>query len=229
MFSSWIIVVLVAATPSPRAVLDKVQKVYKSAGDLEASFSQSFTGGLRRRTTVESGVLWAKSDGRVRWEYNEPVAKYFIYDGKAAYFYEPTHSQVTIFDDFGQSDLAKALAFLLGRGKLLKDFDVENCSEYCRFATEHEIAIRLIPKKTMGNLETVILVVNKKTYRVSMSAMVDSLGYETAYRFKNVKFKAKLDAKRFDFKTPPGVQELRASAQLNKPELDDAAESEVGK
>src|SRR5262245_58384914 len=122
-----LIAVIGAAAPSPEAVVQRVQAVYEKAGDLEADFTQSYVEKLRGKTRVESGHLWAKKDGRVRWEYREPVPKYFVFDGKDAFFYEPENAQVTEFEKFEDSDLSNALRFLLGKGDLAKRFTVAAC------------------------------------------------------------------------------------------------------
>ena len=69
-------------------------------------------------------MLWAKPDGRVRWSYLDPVRKDFVFDGEAAYFYEPENAQVTVFERFQDSPLANAVQFLWGQGDIEATFDV---------------------------------------------------------------------------------------------------------
>src|SRR2546427_3529112 len=106
------------AAASPQQVLAEVQAAYRLGGDLEANFTHIYIDKLRGKTRVESGKLWAKRDGRVRWSYLDPVRKDFVFTGERALFYEPDNAQVTIFDEFKHSPLFEALRFLWGQGSL---------------------------------------------------------------------------------------------------------------
>jgi len=196
---------------TPEQVLDRVQETYRQAGDIEARFVQSHISKLRGKKREEHGRLWTKADGRVRWQYEKPVRKYFIYDGRNAFFYEPENAQVTVFENFDDSDLSNALRFLLGQGELRERFDVKPCPKDCRAGEPGDDVIALWPKKPLGNVDHVLLVVNPKVNRVRMSVVFDALGNRTDYLFADVKFHAKITDKKFQFKTPEGVQELRAT------------------
>ena len=70
---------LLVSTPSPEKVLADVRAAYLGAGDIEAEFTQVNVDQLRGKKRKESGKLWAKKDGRVRWSYLDPVRKDFVY------------------------------------------------------------------------------------------------------------------------------------------------------
>ena len=204
---------ILAATPSPQQLLADVHRTYLRAGDIEARFEQTYVGGLRARKKVETGRLWAKQDGRVRWQYDEPEPKYFVFDGKTAYFYEPHNSQVMVFDDFKTSKLSVALELLIGRADVSQHFTVEACQAHCDLARDGSTVLELVPKEIIANVERIALVVDPATKRVTRSVLFDSLGYRTEYAFTEVTFNASIPDSKFRFQTPPGVQELRA-AQL---------------
>jgi len=110
--NAWLIAAMVTAgtaehAPSPNAarLLGQVQTTYRTGGDLTAAFTQNYIDRLRPNPRVESGHLWAKKDGRVRWRYEQPNVKEFVFDGKRAHFYEPDNAQVTVFDNFVDSPL----------------------------------------------------------------------------------------------------------------------------
>ena len=190
--------------------LDQVHRAYSRAGDIQADFTQTWVGKLRGKKQ-ESGRLWAKQDGRVRWEYAKPERKFFIYDGKTAYFYEPQNSQVTVFDDFNQSQLSSALKFLMGRGAISEHFDVGPCQKKCDLGEPGDTVVRLTPKKPMASVDHVLLVIMSKTHHVRMSVVYDALGNRTEYRFSGLTAGVKVPDKKFEFKAPKGVQELRAT------------------
>src|SRR6266852_1293136 len=58
---------------------------YNHLKSFKAAFVEIYEGpGVSRS---ESGVLWLKKPGRMRWEYREPKEKLFLIDSENAYFY----------------------------------------------------------------------------------------------------------------------------------------------
>jgi outer membrane lipoprotein carrier protein len=58
---------------------------YNGMKSLRADFTESYSGGGIRRN--ESGTLWIKKPGKMRWDYLSPQKKVFVTDGSAAWFY----------------------------------------------------------------------------------------------------------------------------------------------
>src|SRR5580692_3817710 len=65
---------------------------YNHLRSLQAEFTEVFRGAGMDRT--ESGTLWLKKPGKMRWEYRSPKDKLFLSDGKDAWFYLPGDKQV---------------------------------------------------------------------------------------------------------------------------------------
>lgn len=112
---------------SPALQLAKrVDEHYNRLHSLRVHFTQSYDGmGMHR---VESGtLLLAKGgrfhDGRMRWTYEEPAGKLFIFDGKNAFFYTPGQSEVQRIPATQLSDLRSPLALLLGHADLPKQLE----------------------------------------------------------------------------------------------------------
>lgn len=200
-----------SASNSPDQVLSKVRATYLDAGDIEASFTQIYFDNLRGKKRQESGKLWATGDGRVRWSYQKPVRKDFIFDGKTAYFYEPENAQVTVFERFQDSPLSNALKFLWGQGDLKGTFDVKPCSKKCDMGEKGDLVVELWPKENIPTVDHSLLFVNPKTYRVRMSVVFDPLGNRTEYHFDKIKFGADIPDKRFNFVVPKGASVLRST------------------
>src|SRR5689334_15415492 len=96
MFLALSFCLALAPDPSaePKRIIERVQATYKAGGDLTASFKQTHVQKLLGKKKVETGHVWAKKDGRVRWTYDQTPSKEFVYDGKQAIFYEPENAQV---------------------------------------------------------------------------------------------------------------------------------------
>ncbi len=200
---------LVAAA-SPDATIARVQQTYQR-GDLCAAFEQTYVEKLRGKKRVESGRLWAKRDGRVRWTYEKPVHKDFVYDGKKAWFYEPDNAQVTEFEKFEQSPLWGAVRFLWGQGKLSDTFDISSCTANCPKAEPGTELVTLTPKKPVAAIDHVVLEIDPASGLVRRSVAYDALGNRTEYAFSDVQIGCNVPAKKLDFEVPKGVSVVRAS------------------
>jgi outer membrane lipoprotein carrier protein len=208
---SFALTVLVAAG-SPEATLARVQASYQR-GDLCAAFTQTYVEKLRGKKKVESGKLWARRDGRVRWTYEQPERKDFVYDGKAAWFYEPASAQVTQFEKFEQSPLWGAVRFLWGQGKLTDTFAVAACTSGCPKPDAGNELLALTPKKPLAAVDHVVLEVDPTTASVRRSTVYDSLGNRTEYAFDGVTLGCKVADEKLHFEVPQGVSVVRASGE----------------
>lgn len=195
--------------------LAKVQATYKGAGDVAGKFEQTYFDKVRGTKRLESGELWAKKDGRVRWSYKKPTKKDFVFTGSEAYFYEPENAQVTVFDSFKDSPVSNAMRFLWGQGELAKSFTASACDAKCVKADD-ATSIVMKPKEQLAAVEHIQLDVDTQTGRVKRSIVFDPLGNRTEYAFTSLDLEAKVADAKFAFTIPNGVSVLRANADEKK-------------
>ena len=88
---------------------------------------------------------------------------------------------------------------------------IKPCAKACLAGEAGDEVVALWPKEPLGNVDHVLLVVDATTHRVKSSVVFDALGNRTDYLFVEVKFNVQIADKKFKFKTPEGVQELRAT------------------
>ena len=214
MLSALLASIVFSTTPTDLSKLvERVQATYDSKTDISAGFTQTYVDALRGSKREEAGRLWAKSDGRVRWTYVKPIRKDFVYTGQAAYFYEPESAQVTVFEDFDQSQVSQALKFLWGQGDLRQSFEIQGCTVECRRAQEGETVLVLWTKTPIATVDKILLVVNTSSATVIRSVVLDPLGNETTYVLSDFDKTKVLDDRLFDFKVPEGVSVLKASGK----------------
>lgn len=196
--------------PAELKLVKRVQQEYAKAGDISAKFSQTFHDKLRGERPTESGLLWAKRDGRVRWSYRKPTRKDFVYTGMAAYFYEPENAQVTIFERFEESPLASAIQFLWGQGGILEHFGVAPCTEACLPVDGGGTSVLLTPIQPLPSVHRIQLTVDK-SHHVRQSLVFDPIGNRTRYQFDEIKFGQEVNPEKFEFRVPDGVSIIRAT------------------
>ena len=92
---------------------------YNRLRSLEAEFTEVYRGAGMERS--ETGTLWLKKPGKMRWEYRSPREKLFVSDGRDAWFYVPDDHQARKTAAKKLEDVRSPLAFLLGKTKLEKE------------------------------------------------------------------------------------------------------------
>jgi outer membrane lipoprotein carrier protein len=118
------ITAVTAHSQSPLSVhqlASAVDRHYNGLNSLRVTFVQEYAGmGMQRK---ESGTLLLKKPGRMRWDYEHPLGKLFLLDGKYAYFYTPGQPQATRIPAKELDDLRSPLRFLLGHTQVEKELN----------------------------------------------------------------------------------------------------------
>lgn len=199
----WLVLAPAFAAEAPLSTLLKgVEQRYNHAKTLEVFFSQRYT--MQGRARTESGHLWLRKPGRMRWEYSRPAGKLFVSDGKFVYFYSPSSNRAEKSKLKESEDLRAPLAFLLGK----LDFN----REFQSFTTTPQGADTFIKAKTKSNR----LPYNEVEFVVSPTYSIRHLlvrGQDRSvleYSFDGEKLNPPVDDSRFRFKLPPGAEFVEA-------------------
>jgi outer membrane lipoprotein carrier protein len=110
-----------AAPPDLDSSLRAIENRYNHAQSLKLNFSETYVTS-RRPAQAESGVLYLRKPGRMRWEYSTPAGKIFLADGKDTWLYTPEDHRAEKASLKLSEDDRAPLAFLLGKLDFHKDF-----------------------------------------------------------------------------------------------------------
>jgi outer membrane lipoprotein carrier protein len=181
----------------------RVDHHYNALHSLQAEFVEKYRGNGIDRT--ESGTLWIKRPGRMRWEYREPRAKLFITDGKTAWFYAPGDQQARSTPSRKLDDLRSPLAYLLGKAKLERVFENLAFAADTRPQAPGNLVLQGRPRGLAGHLSRVLLEVTPdgRIDRIIAEGQDDSV---TEYRFLESKEDGAIPDDRFRFVPPAGVE-----------------------
>ncbi len=102
-------------------LLGRIENRYNREQSLKLSFTETYAGG-RRLAQSESGVLYLRKPGRMRWEYTSPAGKLFISDGKEVFLYTPDDGPAQKSKLKESDDMHAPVAFLLGKLDFRKEF-----------------------------------------------------------------------------------------------------------
>ncbi|MEW5977026.1 MAG: outer membrane lipoprotein chaperone LolA [Acidobacteriota bacterium] len=193
--------------------MESLQKKYSQVRDLKMDFIQNFSA-PRRGLRSETGTLYLRRPGKMRWEYTTPTDKLFISDGKNVYFYLPDRRQVQKSRVKETQDLRLPFLFLLGRGNLKKDFSkVEWAVDERPFFQGNEILLAY-PKKSIDGLSKILMEFEPQRLQLQRIIIYDVDGSKSEFVFTNIQENTGLAERLFAFQIPPGVDVVGADHDL---------------
>jgi outer membrane lipoprotein carrier protein len=192
-----------SSAPDVHAIAQAVDNHYNHLRSLGAEFSQTYRGAGIERT--ESGTLWLKKPGKMRWEYHSPEQKLFLSDGKNAWLYLPADHQVRKTSVRKLDDLRSPLAFLLGKAHLEKELQGLSLAPDVPPLQPGDVVLRGAPKGLAGRVNQIMLEVTPEDY-IRRIIVEGADGSQTEYRFRDQKENVEVSDTRFRFTPPPGVE-----------------------
>ncbi len=147
----------------------------------------------------ESGELFLRKPGRMRWEYQKPSGKLFVSDGKNIFYYNPASNRAEKVNLKESEDLRTPLAFLLGKLDFDKDFGNIFAKE-----SGTETVITAQPKSDRLPYRRVEFTVSpqQEIRKLVITGQDESV---LTFNFWNERMNPVLDAKLFSFQLPPGA------------------------
>ena len=193
----------VAALPNVHAVAQAVDVHYNGLRALRADFVEIYQGSGTERT--ESGTLWLKKPGKMRWEYRSPEDKLFVGDGKDAWLYLPLERQARKSSMRKLSDLRSPLAFLLGKTKLEKELMGLSFAPDVATWKPDDLMLRGVPRGMEDQVRLVLLEITPQHQiaRIMIQGVDDSI---TEYRFSDQKENIDVANGQFHFAAPAGTE-----------------------
>ena len=209
-------------TPDPaKTIAHLLEQHYHNARTLRAVFLQRYSEGPRD-ARVESGTVFFRRPGQMRWEYDSPEQKLFLVDGKTVWFYVPYDHTVTRAPVKESSDWRTPLALLTGKVELSRLCSHVDLTEQTGVPPNHVI-LRCLPKgekKTPpragaprpesglpGDVDftEVLLEVDRSSGELARIEIRQPGGIELEYRFGSWQEDLPLSDAMFHFQVPLGV------------------------
>lgn len=185
-----------------------VDRRYNNLESLETQFTETYRGAGMSRN--ESGTLWLKRPGKMRWDYRVPRPKLFISDGHTAWFYVPGDQQVRKASVKRLDDFRSPLRYLLGKTKLEKEFSGLSLAPDVKPLDTADVVLRGIPKGMEDRVTQVLLEIAPDS-QIRAITIEEADGATTQFRFSDQKHNLQLSDSRFHFTPPPGVETVEAT------------------
>ena len=181
-------------------MLKDIEAHYNSAKTLEVGFQETLVQQGRRR--VESGILFLRKPGRMRWQYTAPAGKLLVSDGKTLYFFSPDSNRAEKMKLKETEDMRAPMAFLLGRLEFEKDFQAFSSKLDMKTG---RTSITATPKSDKMPYREVTFLVAEGS-RIDRLVVVGQDATVLEFDFSSEKVNPKLADSLFQFKLPPGAE-----------------------
>jgi outer membrane lipoprotein carrier protein len=186
-----------------KALAAAVDAHYNHLRSLETEFTEEYHGSGMERT--ESGTLWLKKPGKMRWEYRSPREKLFVSNGKEAWFYVPEERQARKTEAKKLEDIRSPLAFLLGKTKLEKELRGLSLAPDIAAAQAEDVMLRGVPQGLGDQVGEILLEITPE-HHILRIVIQEVDGTATEYRFDGMKEDLAVQDGRFEFKPPAGTE-----------------------
>ncbi len=178
---------------------------YRRAKTLEAVFLQTYRAG-ENDLRVESGRVYFRSPGLMRWDYEAPAKKLFLTDGHYAWFYVPANHTASRTPMRKSADWRTPFALLTGKadlGKLCSTLSIVPNPGWPGAPPPGHVVVDCRPKKHEDFVGAQIEV--DRASRIVRVTVEQAGGITTEVRFGNWKENIPLRKSLFRFSPPPGV------------------------
>jgi outer membrane lipoprotein carrier protein len=189
-----------------RVIARAVDQHYNRLKSLKSSFTEIYQGPGISRT--ESGTLWLKKPGRMRWEYREPREKLFLATPQTAYFYVPGERQARKTAIKNLDDIRSPLRYLLGKTRLEKELDGLSAAPDVPSIQAGDIVLRGVPKAMKDRISDVVLEISP-AHQIVRILIHEVDGTSTDFRFSQIEENVPVQDSLFRFTPPPGVETIQ--------------------
>lgn len=194
-----------ASQDRAKTVAHAVDKRYNHLKTLKSGFTEIYQGPGISRT--ESGTLWLKKPGRMRWEYRQPREKLFLTNSHTAYFYVPGEQQARKTDIKNLDDIRSPLRYLLGKTKLEKELNGLSIAPDIPALHAGDTVLRGVPKSMEDRISDVLLEISP-AHQIVRIVIHEVDGSSTDFRFSNLEENVPVQDSLFRFTPPPGVETI---------------------
>jgi len=206
-----------------KSLIRLLETHYRRPRTLRAVFLERYSEGPKE-ARVESGTVYFKRPGRMRWEYESPEKKLFLADGKTVWFYVPYDHTVTKGPAKESSDWRTPLSLLTGKVDLARLCSRVDLVAQSGVPSGHSV-LRCLPKGSKPansiskqspepvspdtaetqDFTNVLIEVDAASGELARIEVRQPGGIELEYRFGNWQTDIPLSDDLFRFQVPPGV------------------------
>jgi outer membrane lipoprotein carrier protein len=198
---------------TPDEAAANLEKALRNMHSLQARFEQFYYSMTVSEPLRERGELFLQKPDLMRWQYQDPQEKVFLYAGGVLQIYLPEEKQLTrsrISPEAYDSDI---LGIFLA-AKSLRDLYVIKDT---RFPTDSARVrqIKLTPKEE-GDYSYALLEINDKTWLLHRAIFLEWSGNKREFLFTQLRTNVALPAKTFELKVPADCEVIDETGTIKR-------------
>lgn len=197
----------VAAGPTAEEIGARVQQFYDSTKTFKATFEQTYTIKVQNVKKVSTGKVTFEKPGKMNWVYDAPNGNRVMSDGNTIKVYEKENEQM-FETPVKNSQYPAALSFLMGQGKLTKDFTLR-LLDPAQMKFEGGYVLEGTPKEATPAYQKLLLYVDAQTHQVRRALILDAQGNRNRFDFSAPAVNQPVAKGEFDFTPPPGTKVIK--------------------
>ncbi|MDC0747385.1 LolA family protein [Polyangium mundeleinium] len=196
-----------AKGPTAEEIGRRVQAFYDSTKTFKATFAQTYTIKVQNVKKESKGTVTFEKPGKMSWSYDAPNGNRVVSDGKVIRVYEKENEQM-FETPVKNSQYPAALAFLMGTGQLVKDFNLK-LLDAAQMKFEGGYVLEGTPKDATPAYQKVLLYVDAQTNQVRRVLILDAQGNKNRFDFSAPVVNQPVAKGEFDFTPPPGTRVVK--------------------
>jgi outer membrane lipoprotein carrier protein len=196
-----------AAAPTAEEIAGRVQKFYDSTTTFRATFKQTYTIKVQNVQKVSTGKVAFEKPGKMSWAYDAPNGNRVVSDGNTIKVYEKENDQMYEVS-VAKSQYPAALAFLMGKGSLVRDFNLR-LLDAAQMKFENGYVLEGTPKEATPAYSKTILYVDAQTNQVRRALILDAQGNRNRFDFDAPVVNVPVPKSEFEFTPPPGTKVIK--------------------
>jgi outer membrane lipoprotein carrier protein len=196
-----------AAAPTALDIAARVQTFYDSTATFRATFAQTYTIKVQNVTKKSTGKVVFEKPGKMSWQYDAPNGNRVVSDGTTIKVYEKENEQMYEVS-VAKSQYPAALAFLMGKGSLVRDFNLR-LLDAAQMKFENGYVLEGTPKEATPAYAKTILYVDAQTNQVRRALILDAQGNRNRFDFETPVVNLPVPKTEFEFTPPPGTKVIK--------------------
>jgi len=196
-----------AAGPTADEIAGRVQKFYDATKTFKATFKQTYTIKVQNVQKVSTGKVVFEKPGKMSFKYDAPNGNRVVSDGSTIRVYEKENEQMYELS-VAKSQYPAALAFLMGKGQLQKDFTMR-LLDPAQMKFEGGYVLEGTPKDATPAYQKMLLYVDAATSQVRRVLILDAQGNRNRFDFEAPAVNEPAAKGEFDFVPPAGTKIIK--------------------
>jgi outer membrane lipoprotein carrier protein len=180
-----------------------VERKLRSLKSIQSNFNQIYYSSSVSTPLVEKGKFYFEKPDLMKWEYEDPEKKVFLYNKGVFLQYFPEDKE--LYRSYSSKYIyeSEILSLLSGKRRFRDNYLIESSP----FPSENKKApqLKLTPREE-GEYTYILLEVDEKTWLIRRAIFFDWAGNKNEFNFSQIKTDVQLSEKMFELKIPADVE-----------------------